>query len=288
VLLYVGSFRPNKGQAALLRKLKPESLGPYTLEFYGLRQAGQESAWNEVARLAEMPRLRGKVVIRDARVSHEKMMRAMARASGLVHYATQDRNPRVLYEALYFGLPLFVATQAMPYVGLQCRPFVALSDARASADVLNADLSAFTTYLAQDRGDAPLQVAIRSYVERELLAQKVYEQLCARLGLCDPACFPRSRTPWAKGKCARRDLVRYENWVSDPWDASKAIKKPLRINTDNKNHCYALNARAQERYGGFSWWSPSRYPKVKVDTEGAARCAAVNERRRSRRWNNVE
>ena len=70
-------------------------------------------------------------------------------------------------------------------------------------------------------------------------------------------------------------------------DASKAIKKPLRINTDNKNHCYALNARAQERYGGFPWWSPSRYPKVKVDTEGAARCAAVNERRRSRRWNNV-
>ena len=74
-------------------------------------------------------------------------------------------------------------------------------------------------YLAEDRGDAPVQVAIRTYVERELLAQKVYEQLCARLGLCDAACFPRSRTPWAKGKCARRDLVRYENWVSQPRDA---------------------------------------------------------------------
>ena len=36
-------------------------------------------------------------------------MREMATAAGLVHFSSGDRNPRVLYEALLFGLPLFVS-----------------------------------------------------------------------------------------------------------------------------------------------------------------------------------
>ena len=54
---------------------------------------------------------------------------AMASAAGLVHYASQARNPAVLYEALSFGLPLLVSVQSMPYLGLQCRNFVKLTDA---------------------------------------------------------------------------------------------------------------------------------------------------------------
>ncbi|KAH8074606.1 hypothetical protein JL721_2173 [Aureococcus anophagefferens] len=121
-LLYIGSFRANKGQRSFLSKLDADSLGDYDLEFYGLRQEGQEAEYDAVAALVADPKFRGKVTIHDARVSHEDMMRAMATASGLVHYSNQDRNPRVLYEALYFGLPVLVATQAMPYVGLQCKP----------------------------------------------------------------------------------------------------------------------------------------------------------------------
>ena len=275
-LLYIGSFRANKGQRSFLSKLDADSLGDYDLEFYGLRQAGQEAEYDAVAALVADPKFRGKVTIHDARVSHEDMMRAMATASGLVHYSNQDRNPRVLYEALYFGLPVLVATQAMPYVGLQCKPFVTLTDADGDAAVLNADVAAFVAALSESAGraaaigdpsaelasrsDEPVQVAIRVYVERELLTMKVYEQLCARLGLCDPACFKRAPTPWAKGKCARRELVRFENWITGPWDASKALKPNLRITTDSKARCYAKNALQFDRFKGFPWWSHNAWP----------------------------
>ena len=184
----------------------------------------------------------------------------------------------MLYEALYFGLPVFVATQAMPYIGLQCKPFVALTDADADADQLNADLSAFVAALADsarrganfsdprkeltNRHEEPVQVAIRVYVERELLTMKVYENLCARLGLCDPVCFRRSATPWAKGKCARKDLRRFENWKTTPWDTSKALKHPLRVTSDSKDHCYAKNAHNNELFKGFPWWSPDLFKQA--------------------------
>ena len=68
-------------------------------------QEGQEAEYDAVAALVADPKFRGKVTIHDARVSHEDMMRAMATASGLVHYSNQDRNPRVLYEALTSDCP---------------------------------------------------------------------------------------------------------------------------------------------------------------------------------------
>ena len=275
-LIYIGSYRPTKGQLEFLRKLDPRALGPFSLEFYGLRQPDLGDDWTAIVAEAESPRLRGKVRLHDARVSHEIMMEAMTRASGLVHYSGGDRNPRVLYEALYFGLPVLVATQAMPYVGLQCKPFVTLTDADGDAAVLNADVAAFVAALSESAGraaaigdpsaelasrsDEPVQVAIRVYVERELLTMKVYEQLCARLGLCDPACFKRAPTPWAKGKCARRELVRFENWITGPWDASKALKPNLRITTDSKARCYAKNALQFDRFKGFPWWSHNAWP----------------------------
>ena len=33
----------------------------------------------------------------------------------------------MLYEALMFGLPVMVSIQSMPYIGLQCQPFVTLT-----------------------------------------------------------------------------------------------------------------------------------------------------------------
>ena len=89
-------------------------------------------------------------------------MREMATAAGLVHFSSGDRNPRVLYEALLFGLPLFVSRvpraraggraartrapprrlQSMPYVGLQCQPFVFLADANATGAALTATFRA--------------------------------------------------------------------------------------------------------------------------------------------------
>ena len=62
------SFRPNKGQLAFLNKLERGSLGPFTIEFYGLRQAGQDEAFDSVQRAVNSTRLRGAAVVHNARV----------------------------------------------------------------------------------------------------------------------------------------------------------------------------------------------------------------------------
>ena len=72
-------------------------------------------------------RWQGKVTLHSTRLSHEQMVSVMSRASGLIHFSNGDRNPRVLYEALMFGLPVMVSIQSMPYIGLQCQPFVTLT-----------------------------------------------------------------------------------------------------------------------------------------------------------------
>ena len=72
-------------------------------------------------------RWQGMVTLHSTRLSHEQMVSVMSRASGLIHFSNGDRNPRVLYEALMFGLPVMVSIQSMPYIGLQCQPFVTLT-----------------------------------------------------------------------------------------------------------------------------------------------------------------
>ena len=56
------------------------------------------------------------------RLSHEQMVSVMSRASGLIHFSNGDRNPRVLYEALMFGLPVMVSIQSMPTSACSASP----------------------------------------------------------------------------------------------------------------------------------------------------------------------
>ena len=294
-LIYIGSYRPTKGQLEFLRKLDPRALGPFSLEFYGLRQPDLGDDWTAIVAEAESPRLRGKVRLHDARVSHEIMMEAMTRASGLVHYSGGDRNPRVLYEALYFGLPVFVSVQSMPYIGLQCQPFVTLTDANATSAQLNADVRHFVKYLGDSEkykaivaetnvtGDVSLgggekhwhrkihnaQDAIRKFVEEELDEHAVYANFCERFGLCAPQGLVRDpRTPWVHhGKC-RRALRRFENWKHEPWGPAMDIKRAMGISKSVnctlgygsvcKEPCYRRNAREYKQLAPRQWWQ-SRY-----------------------------
>jgi hypothetical protein len=204
--LYVGSYRPSKGQLSFLRKADASSLGPYRVEFYGVRQPDLGDDWEALTE--EARRFKGKVHIRDERVSHEALMRAFSRASGLIHYSAGDRrraarlprrassggssarvagaperrqrfldarraragretspgNPRVLYEALVFGLPVLVSAESMPYVGLQCEAFVTITNANSSEAALNRDLAAFVASL--DAPDARRRV--RAYAAHDL------------------------------------------------------------------------------------------------------------------------
>ena len=107
-LIYVGSYRPNKGQLDFLRIVSKETLGPFSLEFFGVRQADVGGDDYAAIQKEVSERWQGKVTLHSTRLSHEQMVSVMSRASGLIHFSNGDRNPRVLYEALMFGLPVMV------------------------------------------------------------------------------------------------------------------------------------------------------------------------------------
>ncbi|KAJ8602585.1 hypothetical protein CTAYLR_008770 [Chrysophaeum taylorii] len=259
-LIYVGQFRYSKGQVAFLRKLDEASLGPFTLELRGSRPKDADDAWDDI--YDEIRRFQ-RVRISNSRVSHESMMRDLATASGLIHYSSGDRNPRVLYEALYFGLPLFVSIQSMPYVALQCQSFVALTDVDRDAATMNAELKAWVDGLTLNerrkdkvrrgtRNATTYQAAILAYVRDHLTPARVYHNLCERFGLCEPSGrYVDVKIPWLllrtsdspssssdssssfRDECAaRRRLWRFENWVRTPWNESRVARHGLNISTD--------------------------------------------------------
>ena len=46
-----------------------------------------------------------------------------------------------------FGLPVMVSIQSMPYIGLQCQPFVTLTDTNGTSAEVTAHLRRFVKYL---------------------------------------------------------------------------------------------------------------------------------------------
>lgn len=273
-LLYVGHLRPVKGQLSFLRKLRKESLGPFSLLLQGSKGEDYDAI------LAELPRFEGRVQVGDARLPHENMLEIMATSSGLVHYSAGDRNPRVLYEALYFGLPVFVSIQSMPYIGLQCSSFVKLTDVDHDDHALNADFARWVRVLAQDRRrktlfkpkNNTLQHHVYAFVDKELTPRRVYRTLCERFSLCEPTDDDDPRTPWVSrtSLCGvARRLWRFEPWLRLKWNASRRVKGWLNIssgpdcqlNTSRRNcqdDCMALNKHDRITIDRpLPWWMPT-------------------------------
>ena len=96
-LLYVGSYRPTKGQLAFLKRIEAASLGAYVLEFFGVRQPDAGDDWTAMDAVARAKFPAGAVRLRGERISHDALMAEMTTAAGLVHFSSGDRNPRVLY-----------------------------------------------------------------------------------------------------------------------------------------------------------------------------------------------
>lgn len=288
-LIYVGSYRPNKGQLDFLRIIDRKALGPFRLEFYGARQAEVGGDDYEALQREVEARWQGKVVLHDAKLKHEDMVRVMAKSSGLIHFSNGDRNPRVLYEALMFGLPVFVSVQAMPYIGLQCQPFVTLTDTNGTKEEVAAHLRRFVKYLTDSEkfkqtarkmstnGTKPwlfrklhnAQQAIRLFVEEELAEHFVYATFCQRFGICGSLDLVRDpRTPWVRrGKC-RRSLNRFENWKAKPWGAHVEIKRSLNIvvapkcvlmwGRNCRDACRSRNLREYRKVSPRQWWQPNQ------------------------------
>ena len=120
-LLYIARYMSRKGQERFLQEVDPRQLHGYRVEFFS-------SAKNHhmERKLMEIAAVRGlNVTVHAEDVTRDELFNAMiCRAKGVIHYASRDMNPRILYESLAAHLPILITSQSMiPEVILR-QPFV--------------------------------------------------------------------------------------------------------------------------------------------------------------------
>ena len=87
-MIYVVLIARIKGQLDFLRIVSKETLGPYSLEFFGVRQADVGGDDYDAIKRGSAERWRRQGHCTPTRLSHEQMVSVMSRASGLI---TQQR-----------------------------------------------------------------------------------------------------------------------------------------------------------------------------------------------------
>ena len=203
LLLYIARLDRGKGQADFLNNVA-EELAAYdskTFRFFLEYSLDANDTNRPLDRRMEAGRLVDAIAAArsagasdamldfyESRVPARSVKHNLTAARGLLHLATIDRNPRVIYEALDHGLPVMTSVQSMGYRGLECAPpsVAVVVDAFDEPPALARD---FGRFLAGTR-----DVATKKQVARfadALRPQRVYPCLCAAVGLCDAPRDPR-------------------------------------------------------------------------------------------------
>jgi glycosyltransferase involved in cell wall biosynthesis len=177
-LIYVGRYEPvrnAKGQLAFLQRVDPRLLEGFTVHFYG---ANPETGLPET--LERIGRERNVSVVAHAPSSKQELLAHVCRSKGQLHYAMEDDNPRAAYEGIYAGNPLFVSQESNIALELFDHPFV-VKTMFHKGDI-NVDLA---IYMEMVRGaDAAFHRRIASWAEDAMVGDKVYLEMCQRIGLC--------------------------------------------------------------------------------------------------------
>jgi len=177
-LLYIGRLKHTKGQLEFLRRIDPALLAGYTVHFYG--GGDRSDARPLIAEMRNVATLRGISVEIHGRVSKPRVLRHLCKAAGVVHFAETDVNPRVAYEGLYAGIPLFITRKSDVPVELFQQPFVAGTDWDSD---INRDFSEFRRLLGVDWRASPQW---RDFVLHRMSPMAVYIGICRDIGLCAP------------------------------------------------------------------------------------------------------
>lgn len=179
-LIYVGRFdKPEKGQAAFLKRADPDLLAGFTVHFYGAKvSAGREA----IVALQELAVRRGIRVQVHGEVPKRELLAHVCRAAGQLHYAMRDDNPRAAYEGIYAGNPLLVTEESNVAKELRQQPFVVSTGYQRGG--LNADLARFMRMVRQTRSSHAARNRIFSFAKDRMLADHVNLELCQRMGLC--------------------------------------------------------------------------------------------------------
>ena len=101
----------------------------------------------------------------------------------LTPQAREDHNPRVVYEMLYAGLPVFPSDQASTPEQLNRQPFVTMSEfvqPGESPDTMKANFRRFLAMATQPW----VREHIERFLDEEMQLGRVYGELCIKMGIC--------------------------------------------------------------------------------------------------------
>mmetsp|Transcript_12630 Transcript_12630/g.29979 ORF Transcript_12630/g.29979 Transcript_12630/m.29979 type:complete len:443 (+) Transcript_12630:307-1635(+) len=176
-LIYAARYSESdhKGQANFLESVHEGELDGFTVRFFG-------SAFNEnvSARLQTIAKSRNISIDVVRKIPQTELLNAMCHAKGVVIFPRSDSNPRVVYEALLTGCPVYVSSDANVPQKLIKLPFV-FSDSRKKPVYFHS----FMEFIREAGTTTDTFEAIRTQSSHMLRPENVYEDLLRKLGLCD-------------------------------------------------------------------------------------------------------
>lgn len=191
-LMYVGRYTEGKGQLSFLKTVVPAALAGYDIEFFGGDYHGNDLP----GRLRQTARDRNISITVHSEVSHHQLLHSYCKSAGLVHYAKGDNNPRVAYEALYAGSPLFVTKNAkLPGRIYEQTKFVTSLEWGVSKEEFATKFQSFMDMVKSSK----TQKDVYSWVDRALVPDGIYRKLCVAVGVCSA---PSSRSHSSKPRKA--------------------------------------------------------------------------------------
>lgn len=95
-----------------------------------------------------------------------------------------DANPRVVYESVLAGLPVFVSEESRVPRIFRAQQFVFPTKRDSIKPNLNNDFKKFMEYV-KSASRYEMSQRMDEFVSREMLEHRALSKICARLGICD-------------------------------------------------------------------------------------------------------
>ena len=185
VLVFPGMYSNSdeKGQVAFLRAVTGEDLRGFTVRFFGSGLT-QEIA-NRIRAIAKAKAISVSV---DGLVDQSWLMHQMCVSKGVISFSKYDSNPRVVYEGLPAGNPVYISSETKIPITVHRQGFIfSDSNAQAVAKTLPDGLVGFRFFMHAVRSaDPQYHTAVSSIAHTIMDHHAIYFRVCKLMLMCKP------------------------------------------------------------------------------------------------------
>lgn len=189
-LLYVGRYIPGKGQVDFLETVDPLMLKGYRIHFYSGESQPDSGYIQQMLQVGQQRKIDMSI---HSKVDRLVLLKHSCIASGQIHYAIGDDNPRTCYEALYAGNPLFTTKESMLHKSMYSVPFVTWvtsTGSHTNQKQENFD-AAFRNFMSMVHDINEWEPRIMNYARSYLAPAPAYNRLCTQVGICRNGTSPQ-------------------------------------------------------------------------------------------------